>query len=395
MKDKIKIALKNLLRKKSRTILTILSITIGVSSVVIISSVGAVGKSAFNSELSSIGVDGLLLSTLSNEEEGSLNKNDLDNLSRFKEISEAVPMIFDYINSIAKNASMEIVVWGVDNNAPKAIALELKHGKFISGGDVSGGRNKCVVDENYAKTMFYRTNVVGKKISLCLNGIFEDFEITGVVTSGSMVMKSLIGEYIPSFVYIPYTTMQQYYSTDRLDQIAIKIKSVDDSEAVSGRIVKRMNIINKGVKEFKTENLAKQKENLNNLLSIVSIALSSIASISLIVSGLGIVTVMLASVSERTREIGIKKAIGANSNTIMLEFLTEAAVISFLGAIVGSVFGLLITFLGCILFKLNFTADFKMIFSCIGICVIMGITFGVYPAYKASKYKPVDALRFE
>ena len=146
---------------------------------------------------------------------------------------------------------------------------------------------------------------------------------------------------------------------------------------------------------FKADNISRQKETLDRVLGIITVVLSAIAAVSLVVAGLGIMTVMIVSVNERTREIGIKKSIGATQSTILVEFLIEAFTISLMGSMIGVIVGVLLTAAGCLAISIPALINFRLIGISIGISVVVGIVFGVYPAMMAARLHPVNALRIE
>ena len=146
---------------------------------------------------------------------------------------------------------------------------------------------------------------------------------------------------------------------------------------------------------FAANNLAKQRDDLSNMLEIITLILTAVGAISLLVASLSIMTVMLVSVNERTREIGIKKAIGASRSSIMVEFLFEAVLISLIGCLTGLLLGYAISASGATLMEITFPLNSKTILPSVVFSLVTGIVFGVYPAYKASKLAPVDALRME
>ena len=146
---------------------------------------------------------------------------------------------------------------------------------------------------------------------------------------------------------------------------------------------------------YRAQNLNQQKDELNGVMDIVALVLSAIGGISLLVAGLSIMTVMLVTVHERTREIGIKKAIGASRRIILFEFLAESAVLSFIGGISGLLFGIGAGFVGCLLLGLPFSVDAKALLFCVLFSVVIGILFGVYPASKAAVLSPARSLRSE
>ncbi len=217
--------------------------------------------------------------------------------------------------------------------------------------------------------------------------------MVGIVKTGTGLLQNVIGNYIPTFVYIPYTTAQNSMQREDYDQIAVKVKSGGDAENVGKLIVTRLDSINGTTDAFVSNNLAKQKDGLLHVLNIVSLVLSAVGAVSLLVAGLSIMTVMLVSVRERTREIGIKKALGATRGAIMTEFLFEAVMISLIGCAIGVAAGLVVSLLGAEYFHIPFAARPDLILLAVGFAVLSGTVFGVYPAYQAARLKPADALR--
>ncbi|MEG1869988.1 MAG: FtsX-like permease family protein, partial [Oscillospiraceae bacterium] len=209
------------------------------------------------------------------------------------------------------------------------------------------------------------------------------------------VFQSLAVGYIPSFVYLPYTAIGNKAEVKSFDQIIIKLKEQEEAEIIGEEIVNTWSAMNGVSKAYSTENIIAQKQSLNKMLDIVTLLLSVIAGISLMVAGLGIMTVMLVSVNERTREIGIKKSIGATPKVIVTEFLYEAFLLSLMGCLSGVALGILFAAAGCIIFSLPLLLNFKMILLCFAFTLMIGVLFGAYPAKLAAKLKPVDALRFE
>ena len=393
--DYIKCAYRNLGRKKFRTVLTVASIAIGVASVVLIDTIGNVGKDAMNHELNSLGFGSLAISVEKSRDDIALSEEDIASIEAFPEVDSAVPVMLEYSSITMRGLVGNAAIWGVGAGSDQVLSLAPKYGSLFTQGEVSSGANVCLMDANTAQSFYHRENIVGKRLSLLIGGSYEEFTVTGVVESGGNAMQSLIGQYLPMFVYVPYTTMQRLSGRDGFDQIAVTMQSGAEVERAAGEIIRTLEIENQAKGGYRSENIAQQKEQLNNLVNIVTAILSAVAGISLIVAGLGIMTVMLVSVNERTKEIGIKKSIGAGRGVIMLEFLSEAFMISLLGGVIGSAFGVLLAGAGCAAFNLKLLVSFKTILFSISFAVILGIIFGVYPSWIACKLKPVDALRFE
>lgn len=393
MLDIWRIAAGNLLRKGMRTVLTVSGIAIGVASVVIIGAISRAGTAAINGELDSLGLSGVSVSSSQNGT--GLYIEDLDVLKAIDGVEEVMPIVTQSTLATSRGQSAQTLVWGVDAGANTVISIETKYGRAIQSEDVNSAANICMVDENLANALYSRDNIVGKTVSLMVGEVFEDYEIVGVIKQGSGILSSLMGEYIPSFVYVPYTTMQNITGQKELSQIAVKFVQGTDVEAASATIGARMERA-KGVTEaVKIDNLSKQRDRLGNMLDIVKLVMSAIGAITLLVAGLGIMTVMLVSVNERTREIGIKKAIGASFKVILTEFLLEALTISIVGSIIGTTFAVAVCLIAGSALGVAIEFSVGSILFSVGVAVATGVIFGVYPAVKASRLKPVDALRRE
>jgi putative ABC transport system permease protein len=296
---------------------------------------------------------------------------------------------------VVRDSKSECMLWGVNQDADNVIELEPVYGRLINKGDLASNAKVCVIDEKIAMDYYKRANIVGKKISLTINDSVEEFTVVGVVKNGVSVLQNMLGGIIPNFVYIPYTTMSELSNQTYFDQIVVKLKDSNSDDQINDRIEKTLISNRVTFTGLRIENLLKQKQQFNNILSIVTIILSAIAGISLVVSGLSIMTVMLVSVNERTREIGIKKSIGATNKDIMIEFLIESVLITLIGGLCGVIGGLLLSLLGCTIFNLVLNINYTMILGILVLSVTIGLVFGVYPAYRASKLRPVEALRYE
>ncbi len=392
----LKNAFHNIFRKRLRSALTIAGIGIGVLSVIVISAIGDLGKQTINAELNSIGIDGLAVSASSSTTQPvTLYTDQLGEIKKDQNVEDAMPLMVQATQSRNRDKVNNCIVWGIDNNAQNIISLEVLYGRMVSQGDLASGESVCVVDEAYAAQFYGRKNIVGKTVEVILNGGYQTFTVVGVVASGGNVLQNLMGEYIPSFLYIPYSTMQRVCGRESFDQIAIRLREGTDPDSAAQSITTRLETEN-GVKDsIKVENLVQQKEKLNNILDIITLVLSVIAGISLIVAGLSIMTVMLVSVSERTREIGIKKSIGASRSKILMEFLIEALLISLIGSGMGCGVGVALSWAGCAVLGMTYTLNAGLVLFCMGFAVVTGILFGVYPAMKAAGLRPVEALRQE
>jgi putative ABC transport system permease protein len=381
-----------------RTFLTIFSITIGVASVLIISTVSEFGKTAVTSELDSLGLGGLAVScSAQNGDILGISGSKAELISQVEGVDAVMPVIVQSSRAELRTAQSNCLIFGVNENADNIVDLQASYGRMIDKYDVLSGRNVCMIDAKLAKQAYYRANIVGKSIKLTVGGIPREFEVVGIVKTGTGLLQGMMGDVVPTFVYVPYSSLQKLSNRSDFDQITVKLKNganVNDSCKQIETTLKIKETSGQSVK-YHAENLSQQRSVLERLMNTVSLILSLIGLISLVVAGIGIMTIMMVSVNERTREIGIKKSIGAKRISIMLEFLSEALVLTLIGCIAGIALGMLTVFAGSRIFKIDVKPDFTMILFSIGISLAVGLIFGVYPALKAAKMKPVDALRAE
>lgn len=394
MMDLVRITLIGLRRKGMRSVLIGAGIAIGVASVVLIGSIGSIGRDLVGTELSGMGMNSVAISPAVS---GQLPLGDAEVaiIRDDPQVAAAAPVMVKMSTARMRGLVANTAIWGIDDSAGELVSMELQFGRELTQQDMQSGAAVCVVDRRVALAFYKRENIVGKTITLAFDDQMATFQIVGVVSTGGNLMQNMLGEYLPGFVYVPYTSMSSITGNKNFNQVMVKLQesaqAEDAAQALASTLSRRVG----SESAYQAENLAQQKENLDRLLQVITIVLSVIAAISLLVSGLGIMTVMLVSVGERTREIGIKKAIGAGKAKILFEFLVEAFTLSAAGSLLGCLGGMALVALGCLCFGIGIRYDWTMILTAVVFSMGMGGVFGAYPAAQAANMRPVDALRYE
>lgn len=383
----------NIFRSKTRSMLTMAGIAVGVFAVVLISTVGAAGTAEVSSTLLTMGVDTLLVQSSDKTVSATLNENDVTEIGKLKGVSDVMPLMASVTEAKMLDRRLDTYVWGVDKSADKLISLEAAHGRLINNADTAARAKVCVIDEAFALESYGRSNVVGKKLKMFLGGKFHEFEIVGIAKSGLSSLQNMLANIMPRFMYIPITTMQSLCGRTTYDKIAVKLDDPNSDAAIVRRVTGKLDELHGCKDGYECNNLLAQKGQLDDIMTIVTTALSLVAGISLVVSGISVMTTMMMSVGERTREIGIKKAIGAKRRDICAEFLSESIIMTMLGSAVGIVLGLLVSFVGCMAVGVPFLVNVRSLLVSAGAAAVIGAVFGAYPAVKAAKMEPADALR--
>lgn len=390
----IKSAFKNILRGKGRCALTICGVATGVFAVTVISAIGAVGTEEITSTLVTMGINSAMVEASdSGGSDITLTEEDVEMFSRLEGVNKAMPLMASLSESKLLDKYLDCYAWGVDEDAREIISIEPIHGRLINKRDAETHDTVCVIDEALALESYGRSNIVGKKIKLLLNGSYYEFEIVGIAKSGITGLQNAMAGIIPDFVYIPYTTMQDIVGRSAFDKIALLLDGESADAELASVLTDEVNAIKNVSGGLVINNFQSQKGQLTEILNIVTVALSLIAGISLAVSGITVMTTMLVSVGERTGEIGIKKSIGAKNGDILREFLLESVLLTGMGSVFGAAIGIAAAALGCAVMGISFTIPIVSVAASLTVSIGMGAIFGAYPAVKAAKLNPIEALR--
>ncbi len=376
-----------LYRRKLSSLLTIAGIAVGTALVVLISGISNVGERTVQRELESMGINGISVSAT-----GGLTMECLSGIRSLPMVSQAMPLLIQYGYVDIHSEPYSIVGCGIDSGADQVISLSLLHGRMLTPADVTAEAEVCVLDETLAIDAYGRSNVLGERVTVVLEEASVELTVVGVTAADSSLLQS-VTSMIPYMVYAPYTTLQSYAGVDTFDQIAVRVNDAENTEIARQRIDDTLLAMDEDLGTLMTENLSSQRQHLDSLVSVISTALTAIGGVSLLVSAFGIMTMMLASVHERTREIGVKKAIGATKTRIMSEFLAGALLMSGIGALVGMAVGVGGIGIGCAIMGFTPVWSVGELLGILGLTLLLGAVFGAYPAYRASGLRPVDALR--
>ena len=391
MKDVLYAACRHMTRRKTRTALTVGGIAVGVLMVALVGVIGQAGTQTVGRELQSMGLQGVSVSASSGV---AIHLDELEAVRAVEGVEEAMPLAIAGGKGTLGQRSFTAYVGGIDAGADQVIALEVAHGRLLRESDVRAASAVCVVDEAVAKDAYGRTNVLGKKLTLTVEGSTAELTVIGVAKAGSSLLQSVSGM-LSGLVYIPYTTLQTLTGKDTFDQIAVKVENEAETDRVRERVQSTLERYSGVSGGFAAENLAAQRDRLSRLLDIVSIVLTAVSAVSLVVAGIGMLTSMLTAVNERVREIGIKQALGAGRQRILLEFLSESLLLAAIGGGIGVCGGALVGWLGLQLFDMTSALPWGYLAVIWVMSVVLGGVFGWYPAKKAASMHPVDALRHE
>ncbi|MBU0731325.1 ABC transporter permease [Patescibacteria group bacterium] len=405
-----KLAIKGLLTNKVRSMLTILGIVIGIGAVIALMGLGTGAQTEITSSISSLGTEVATISpgnvfesarggptTGEGISTATLTQRDydyLDNKTRFPYIEEISPQLSGMQTSKKGSKELTSNINGVSESYNKIQDLQLKSGRFFSANDVSDNRKVAVLGLDAADELFSGRNPEEILDEYFLIGNSK-FRVVGVLESrGSTAFGNQDED-----IFVPYTTASnKLFNTDEFSNIQFKVNDIDLMNVTVAQVKEKfadfrnVEVDDEDFTIFTSEDLL---DVANQITSIFTTLLASIAAISLLVGGIGISNIMLVSVTERTKEIGLRKAVGAKQGDILSQFIIEAVILTLLGGIIGIIFGILMGWIIGYFTDVNFALTLSSVSLATGVSIAIGIIFGFAPAYKASKLDPIDALRYE
>lgn len=382
----IKDALKNIKSNKLRSSLTMLGLVVGISSVILLVGIGSGASNNVNNQISNLGTN--IVTIRINNNDTGFKYNELSKFTMLDNINNITPLK-NISTTVSRNtsSSSNTSVIATDQNYIDIMNLKLNSGRNISIIDIENKNKVCIIGYDTASTYFGLTSPVGEEIKL--NG--DNYTVIGVLKENG----ESNGVSVDESVIIPFSTLTYLNQDSKINNLYVK---VDNEDKIDMTIINIENKIRKMLDissdYFTVTSSSTMLEAMNNINNTMSLLLGGIASISLIVGGIGVMNVMLVSVSERTKEIGIRKSLGATKRDILILFLIESLTLCIIGGILGIVSGILLGELST-LFEYNFIVSKFIVLLSLGVSILIGLVFGIFPAYKASLLNPIDALRTE
>ncbi len=403
--ENLKIAFRALYLNKLRTFLTMLGIIIGVGSVTAVLSIGAGAEQAVIQNIQDMGSN-LITITPGNFEDltaaeinfnGQQAKLTIDDVKAIEReatlITKVAPVLINSTITSYSNKKTRATMYASTENGQEILNVKIKKGNFYSRSDVSNALSVAVIGQTVINNLFNGIDPIGKMIKI--DG--KNFKVIGTLETRGV---AALGNDLDDFISIPITAAQNKlhvsdsYSMIKAQSISEEIIN-DASDEIKSILRIQRKIIFGEKEDFMIQNQTQMVALVAGITTIITIVIASIAGIALLVGGIGIMNIMLVSITERTREIGIRKAVGAENKDILIQFLVESIVLSFAGGIFGLLFAIAVSAIITSLTDLKVTITLSSIIIAFGFSASIGLFFGIYPAMQAAKLNPIDALRYE
>ena len=388
--DIIRLAYKNVMSSRIKGILSVISVCIGIASVALVSGIGWGVSKQIDDELSRINTGATVLQTV-NDTFGDDEINEIKNTSGIK---GAGPLIFEFGKLYAKTQSMDTLVVGIDKDFSEIFDIKTLHGFELGKEEKAFENYQVIVDNELAEKLYYRTNIIGKKIQLGYGQGVREYEVVGVIQSPKAGIETLIGQKFPAMVYIPYQTVNDTYGENKVSIVALTCENEDEYDEITSTLVRKLNYNSDGGK-YQLENISSYAEMVSEITDIVAIMISCVAGISVIVGGIGMMSSMISNIESRKTEIGIYTALGINRGDILKIYICESVMISAAGGLLGIMISIAAVYFVERMGIVNVNLDATALAVSYIIAVLWGIMFGYIPAKKAASLRPMDAIRWE
>ncbi|MBO4458440.1 MAG: ABC transporter permease [Butyrivibrio sp.] len=396
----IKSAISSIKNNKGRSLLTMLGIIIGIAAVLTVLVIGDGLRAKVSGEMDSLDVVTMNISLDITKTDKCFTPENMEIIERNMScIYGLSPSTSIYGNGKGKKRTYDMLLSGGSDIVSKSGTNKILYGRYFTREDVNGINYVCVISQVAALKLFGYENAVGETIEITNGDITKDFTVVGIREDTSRDKDYSVGDEPLLLGDIPYTTVAQAYNKD----VNTMFTSVDaymhkdnkETAKAKMRSVVENALDIRGESAVKVDSSGGMDSTTDTILSVVTAVVALIASISLLVGGIGVMNIMTVSVTERTREIGIRKSLGARTSSILTQFLAEAAILTFLGGIIGIILGLTVAKIACSIVNFPFTVNPILVAAVVAISTGIGLFFGIYPAKRAAKLDPIEALRAE
>ena len=400
----LKSAFSSIIHNKARSLLTMLGIIIGIASVITILAIGNGMKQTIGGELDDMQSGGVTINIDPKKTDKYLTGDEV------KQIGEQIPEAYGASPTVSgsgqaqgKNKVSGYLVGGNENMIHSQTA-KIVSGRFFTETDVASANAVCVIAQSDAILLFRSTDAVGMEFDMTIGNTTRTISVVGILESTEEQMKEAWNSVNTNDVwrwvqpYVPYTLLTQGFSLAGANIQSFTVypePGLQDDVALKAKRLTENTLGLRGQKAVTIQSFASMAESFNKILNIVTTVVTMIAAISLIVGGIGVMNIMTVSVTERTREIGIRKALGARTGSILVQFLSESAMLTLIGGVIGMLAGYGLTFIVSKFMSFPPRVLISDVLLVVMISTSIGIFFGIYPALRAAKMDPIEALRYE
>ncbi len=393
--ENVKMALSSLRAHKMRSILTMLGIIIGVGSVIAVVAIGQGGEAMLKSSLVGEG-NTIELFYMPSDEELQANPNawlmnpftpeDIQALENIPEVSKVVTLSSEYANARYREESIESSVTGINQAYLDVQGLSVEEGRNFLSSDFIAGQRVAIISHSLQEELFDGENSIGKVIYVHS----QPLEIIGVLEEPTGIFSFGMNE-----VYVPWNTWRTVFGKSEYSQVMLQTEKVEDLQPAGEKAVDLLNRMHDTEDAYQVLNMEEIAAGIGKITTIMTIIISSIAGVSLLVGGIGVMNIMLVSVTERTREIGIRMSLGATRGQILFQFLVESVTLTLIGGLIGMLLGTGAASLVSYFAGWPSLVSLPVIIGGILFSMLIGVIFGILPANKAASLDPIESLRYE